>query len=238
VSASCFRKCSCSRTDPNSEVLKLVITRGRVTSRLTLSFLMFVLVTATTACSGSMTAPDQASNQPSLSEPSSAGSPASPLSAAPIGVASPGHASADYDLRNGSFTLTTVDGDISGSYTGHASVASSGSATASLDLDVTSGTNKFQGATGHLKGDGTGAFVGEGSFSVSLQGSITTSAVPVKFHVRGAVSGTSFASCAAEGISITLPGEGSYRKGGDANGKLSDIKALLTHLVVGNAGCS
>jgi cytoskeletal protein CcmA (bactofilin family) len=215
----------------------LVIIRGRASRRLALSFLTVVLVTATTACSGSMTAPDQASNQASLSEPASAGSPASPLSAAHIGVASPGHA-ADYDLRNGSFTLSTVDGDISGDYTGHASVSSSGSVTASLELDVTSGTNDFQGATGHLKGDGTGAFVGEGSFSVSVQGSITTSAVPVKFHVRGAVSGTSFASCAAEGISITLPGDGSYRKGGDSNGKLTGIKAVLTHLVAGNAGCS
>jgi hypothetical protein len=215
----------------------LVIIRGRVSRRLKLSFLMFVLVAATTACSGSMAAPDQASHQASLSESASVGLPASPLSAAHIGAA-PGGSTGDYDLRNGSFTLTTADGDISGDYTGHASVASSGSVTASLDLDVTSGTNKFQGATGHLKGDGTGAFVGEGSFSVSIQGSIVTTAIPVKFHVRGAVSGTSVASCAAEGISITLPGDGSYRKGGDSNGKLSDIKALLTHLVVGNAGCS
>lgn len=198
---------------------------------------MMVLVGATAACSGSMTAPDQTNNQASLSESASVSSPTSPLSAAHNGNPS-GNASSGYDLRNGSFTLTTVDGDISGSYSGHASVSSSGSANASLDLDVTSGTNKFQGATGRLQGDGTGAFVGEGSFSVSVKGSISTSAVPVKFHIQATVSGTSSASCAAEGISITLPGEGSYRKGGDSFGKLRGIKALLSHLVATNAGCS
>jgi len=197
---------------------------------------MLVLAGAAAACSGSMTAPDQASNQASLSESASTSSPTSPLSAAHIGTPS-GNAINDYELRGGSFTLTTIDGDISGTYSGRASVSSSGSANASLDLDVSSGTNKFQGATGRLQGDGTGAFVGEGSFAVSVRGSISTSAVPVKFHLRGTVSGTSSASCTAEGISITLPGEGSYRKGG-GSGKLTGIKALLTHLVVGNAGCS
>jgi len=81
-------------------------------------------------------------------------------------------ASSVVDLLDGSFTLTTSDGDIAGVYTGSSSVSPSGRTEASLDLQVTSGTNSFQGATGRLMGDGAGAFTGEGSFSLTLRGSI------------------------------------------------------------------
>ncbi len=204
---------------------------GRVSIRLTLSSLMIVLVAVTTACSGGVTAPDQTSPLSPLSKAASVGSLVNGLSEPHVAVVPLGRFVADYDLGNGSFTLTTVDGDISGGYTGHASVSSYGRTNASLALHVTSGTNVFQGATGSLTGDGAGAFVGEGSFSVSLRGSISTTADPVGFHIRGTASGTSSISCVAQAISVRLQGDGSF-------GKLSDVHAVLTHLVVGSAGCS
>jgi hypothetical protein len=134
------------------------------------------------------------------------------------------------DLLNGSFTLTTSNGDISGVYTGSSSVSPSGRTEASLDLQVTSGTNSFEGATGRLTGDGAGAFTGEGNFSLTLRGSISTVADPAGFRVRGKVSGTSSVSCVSQTTAVTLDGEG-------ALGKLGDVHAALTHLV-GGSGCS
>jgi hypothetical protein len=135
------------------------------------------------------------------------------------------------DLLNGSFTLTTADGEISGSYQGQASVSSSGRVTTSLDMNVTGGTQLFQGATGTITGDGTGAaFVGEGSFSIYLRGSVSTPGDSSGFRLRGKISGTSSLSCLNTIASVTLDGDGSF-------GKLGDGHATLTH-VVASLGCS
>ena len=136
-----------------------------------------------------------------------------------------------YDLRGGVFTLSTADGNISGSYQGQASISSSDRVTTSLDMIVTGGTNLFAGATGTITGDGTGAaFVGEGSFSISLRGSVSTTGDPSGFRVRGKISGTSSLSCANTVASATLDGDGSL-------GKLGDGHATFTH-VVGGLGCN
>jgi hypothetical protein len=192
--------------------------RGRMSMRLTFLYLLLLLATATTACSGTVTVPDQTSSL-------------APLTEVANDVTSQRRVDGSFDLVSGSFSMTTVDGDISGDYTGHGSVSSSGRTTASLDLRVTNGTNAFQGATGSLTGDGTGAFAGEGSFSISFKGSVSTAADPGGLRVRGTVDGTSFASCLAQGISVTLQGDGSF-------GKLGDVQAVLTHLAVSNGGCS
>jgi hypothetical protein len=133
-------------------------------------------------------------------------------------------------LTGGSFKLTVDGGTLEGVYTGQASVSSSGRATSSLDLQVTGGTYAFAGATGSLTGDGSGSFVGEGNFSFTLRGSVSTSADPLGFRVRGTVSGSSTLSCATPSVLVTLQGDGSFQK-------LGTIQAVMTHLV-GNAGCS
>lgn len=142
-----------------------------------------------------------------------------------------GDVAASLDLGSGSFTVITPNGDITGDYTGLASVSSSGRVTASLIMDVTGGTQDFEGATGSLAGDGTGAFVGEGSFSISFLGSISTTADPSAIRVHGKVSGTSSVSCSGGVISVALDGDGSF-------GKLGHVQAVLTHLLTNAAGCS
>jgi hypothetical protein len=134
-----------------------------------------------------------------------------------------------HDLRSGTFTLASVDGELSGTYTGQVSVSPSGHTSASVSLNVTSGTQLFQGATGSIAGSGTGAFAGAGTFSISFRGSVSTDADPSGFAVRGKISGTSAISCVNQEIAITLDGDGSL-------GKLGDAHAVLTH-VVANAGC-
>jgi len=180
------------------------LSRIKVSMRLTRSRAMVVFVTAAILGSSGVIAADR------------------PGPAAP--------ASTVVDLLDGSFTLTTSDGDIAGFYTGYSSVSPSGRTDASLDFQVTSGTNSFQGATGRLTGDGDGAFTGEGSFSLTFRGSISTAADPTGFRVRGKVSGTSSVSCVSQTTAIALDGDG-------ALGKLGDVHAALTHLV-GGSGCS
>ena len=79
-----------------------------------------------------------------------------------------------FDLGGGTFTFTTPDGDLSGTYAGHASSPLAGKPRTSLDLTVTGGTKSFRGAAGSLTGDGSGAFLGDGDFALALRGSIST----------------------------------------------------------------
>jgi hypothetical protein len=133
-------------------------------------------------------------------------------------------------LSNGSFTVTASDGSFSGVYTGIASVSLLGRSTASLDLEVTSGTGGFSGAQGSLSGAGTGVFSGEGSFSLGLDGFIATEA-DRRFHVKVDVTGTSsVSSCSSQGLSLTLQGDG-------VAAKIGSVQTLFRHLV-GNTGCS
>src|SRR5262249_46384636 len=120
---------------------------------------------------------------------------------------------------------------ISGQYVGQVSVSPSGhgSSDASLSLQVTAGTGAFQGATGNLTGDGTGAFVTQGAFALSLRGSIVTADNPKGLRVQGMISGTSSLSCVIPNIVGNLDADGSF-------GKLGDAHAVLTH-VIANAGC-
>lgn len=198
--------------------------------RRTFHYLVLVLVAATSACAGSVTSPDRTPSLAAVPTVASEGFPVNGSSGAAHTLVALAPAGSEYDLGNGSFTMTTLDGDISGDYTGHVSISSFGRVKVSLDMNVTGGTQGFLGATGSLAGDGTGAFVGEGSFSLSLRGSVSTAADPGGFKVRGTIAGTSRVSCSAPNISVTLTGEGSL-------GKPGDVHAVLTHLVVSNSGC-
>ena len=136
-----------------------------------------------------------------------------------------------FTLSNGSFTVTTApNGDsFSGVYTGLVSVSTTLRSTASLDLDVTSGTGGFLGAQGSLSGSGSGAFSGEGAFSLGLDGFIATAA-DRRFHVKVDVTGTSSVlSCSSQGLSLTLHGDG-------VAAKVGNVQTLFTHLV-GNTHC-
>ncbi len=198
--------------------------------RLMRSRTMVVLLTATIAGAGRVIAADQTGPPAPASRFTGVGSPVNGLSQPHFTLIQSGRSFTDVELFDGSFTLTTSDGDIAGVYTGHSSISPSGRSDASLDLQVTGGTNLFQGATGSLTGNGTGAFSGEGSFSLIFRGSISTAADPTRFRVRGKVSGTSSASCASQITAITLEGDGAF-------GMLGDVHAVLTHLV-GGSGCS
>jgi hypothetical protein len=135
-----------------------------------------------------------------------------------------------FTLSNGSFTVTASNGDFfGGAYTGLASVSPSGRTTATLDLDVTSGTGGFSGAQGRLSGVGTGAFNGEGTFSLGLDGFIVTAA-DRRFHVKADVAGTSSVSCSSQVLSLMLHGDG-------VAAKVGNVQTLFTHLV-GNTNCN
>ena len=202
--------------------------RVGIPARVSLVPVLIVLVLAASACNGGeVTAPGGSSSVAPMSAlpPASAAvdsSPAGRLSSRPLGQTT-------YALSNGSFTVTGSNGDsFGGVYTGRAAVSSSGRTTAALDLDVTSGTGAFSGAQGSLNGDGSGAFGGEGAFSLSLDGFISTAA-DNKFHLKAVVSGKSGASCGSQGLLLTLQGDG-------VAAKLGNVQTVLTHLV-GNAGC-
>jgi hypothetical protein len=122
--------------------------------------------------------------------------------------------SATFGLLDGSFTLSTGDGStLTGTYTGTASAPDSQSAL--LALSVTGGTGVFQGASGSLKGEGGGSFVGEGSFSLSLKGSVKTTQASGAIPIRGVLTGTSRASCSTDGlILLNLEATGSSPKHG------------------------
>jgi hypothetical protein len=141
-----------------------------------------------------------------------------------------GQTSSTFALSNGSFTVTAPNGDyFGGNYTGVATVSSSSPirATASLDLNVSTGTGAFAGAQGSVSGVGNGAFSGEGPFSLGLDGFISTTA-DRRFHVKVDVTGTSSASCTTP-IILTLNGTG-------VAAKVGNVQTAFAHQV-GNTGC-
>jgi hypothetical protein len=152
---------------------------------------------------------------------------ASPASAAMV-TSSP-RGTAQLALQDGQFSFTTPGGVVSGTYTGVASVSNQGRTSATLDLQVTGGTDSYAGATGTLAGDGTGGFVGEGSFTLSVRGSLATSSA-AGLKVKAAVAGTSALACSNGLILMTLTGDGITQKAGDTH-------ATLSHVVGTNAGC-
>jgi hypothetical protein len=135
-----------------------------------------------------------------------------------------------FGLEAGVFTLTFSEGQITGTYDGQAAVPSSGRANAVLDLEVTNGTGVFQGATGSLTGAGTGAFTGQGDFSLSLDGLVSTTAQPGGFSLRLKIRGSSVVAGVSQRIRPSLVGNGQAGRFGDLTGALSHD--------VGNAGCT
>ena len=126
-------------------------------------------------------------------------------------------------LSSGTFTVTTRQGTLTGTYTGEGN-GSAGTFTVAL----TGGTGRFAGASGTLTGDGEGGFTGEGGFALVLDGIITTAAGSRKLRIGS--KGTSTLSCINEVPILTLTGTAQVTGSGSSS-------ALLTHQV-GNLGCS
>jgi hypothetical protein len=80
---------------------------------------------------------------------------------------------AEFPLLNGTFALslrtdTGATGIVRGTYTGTATVGIPGAAKASLDMHITQTTGAGSLVTG-IRADGSGAFAGEGDFTLSLK---------------------------------------------------------------------
>ena len=119
-----------------------------------------------------------------------------------------------FDLSGGTFTLAAGGDQLRGTYTGRATLSLSRSATASLELRVMDGSGAFQDATGTLRGDGVGAFTGDGRFSLSIKGSLSTATKPGATNFQADIAGYAVAVCASGRVSITLQGTGSSNRFG------------------------
>jgi hypothetical protein len=133
-----------------------------------------------------------------------------------------------FGLIAGSFELVSPQGAaLSGTYSGHAqSIGRRESA--NITVTLTGGSGEFDGvAGGVLIGSGTGAFTGEGSFSLTLQGAIPgprgTKTMRVVLH------GTSTLACSAGTVIVLQQGAGSVAG-------LGRVSATSSHQLT-NAGC-
>jgi hypothetical protein len=137
----------------------------------------------------------------------------------------------NFDLVGGIFRVTTVNGDqLTGTYSGQATVSASRLATALLELRVVEGSGVFQGASGTLRGVGTGEFTGEGAFSLSLKGSLSLAAKPGASRFQTNIVGVASIACVSGQTYITLQSDATSNR----FGRVSEV---LSHQVA-NAGCS
>jgi hypothetical protein len=136
---------------------------------------------------------------------------------------------ATFPLLNGSLRAVLTEGSntvgtIGGAYSGSAANSSSGRETATLGVRVRQKTGVTSGVT-TVKADGSGAFTGEGEFTLSLS-LVTSEDRTITTKVRG----TSAISCTAEGrIRVTMRGTGSAPR-------LGNVSVELQH-EVGNTNC-
>jgi len=126
-------------------------------------------------------------------------------------------------LSSGTLTVTTRQGTLTGSYTGEGNGPAG-----TFSVAITGGTGAFAGASGTLTGDGQGGFIGEGGFSLVLDGVVTTAAGSRKMKII--VKGTSTLSCVNQVPLLTLTGSAQVSGSGSSS-------AVLTHQV-GNLSCS
>ena len=137
-----------------------------------------------------------------------------------------------FPLQNGSFTLSlrTVDGiagAIKGTYTGRVVASVPGNTTAALDVHISETSGVGSAVTG-LQAEGSGAFVGEGDFMLSLTlASSTSKAVDgLKANLRG----TSRLSCSASQLNLVT------QHGTQSTPKFVEITIDLQH-EVGSTHC-
>jgi hypothetical protein len=116
-----------------------------------------------------------------------------------------------FTLVNGTFTLTSEDSELTGTYGGVVTAPTEGQSKVEMSLVVTGGSDSFAGATGTLVGDGRGAILVDGRFVLSLSGLVETAEEPSGFKFHATVAGTATLpfACSANGRRISrLEGEG------------------------------
>jgi hypothetical protein len=137
-----------------------------------------------------------------------------------------------FPLLNGSFTLRLraaggSAGTIKGTYTGQAVASVPGNTNATLDLHISETSGVGSTITG-LQADGTGAFVGEGDFTLSL--ALASPATKSPDGSRATLRGTSRLSCSASHLIVVT------QHGTDSAPKFLEITIDLQH-EVGLTGC-
>ena len=125
-------------------------------------------------------------------------------------------------LVGGTFTITTRDGTLAGTYAGEGR-----NLAGAFNVAITGGTGVFAGSSGNMVGSGSGAFTGEGPFSLVFDGVVTTAAGARKLKIS--IRGTGTLSCINEVPTLTLTGAGNVTRFGPAI-------TTATHQI-GNAGC-
>lgn len=209
--------------------------RGWLPAPVALAITSLSLIATASCARTAPTGPDSVE----LTESPASIAPVAPIAVVPASASSPLRGArvtgvesvTSFDLTDGTFSLTTSDGyRLTGRYRGRAVVPASGKdPTASLDLHVETGSGALAGASGTLRGEGKGAFTGEGPFWLSLDGKLSMPAgAASRFHA--VVMGTSRVSCVNEHLVAVLPGSGSAARFGH-------VEQELQHQV-GNAGCS
>jgi hypothetical protein len=121
------------------------------------------------------------------------------LDSNPMALLTPARVVTTFPLLTGSFTLSLraadgIAGTVKGTYTGRAVAAVPGNTTAALDLHITETSGVGSAVTG-LQAEGSGAFVGEGDFTLSLK--LVSSTSKLVDRLKATIRGTSRVSCSA-----------------------------------------
>jgi hypothetical protein len=152
----------------------------------------------------------------------------------PMSLATPSRVVTTFPLLDGSFTLTVRAADgtvatIQGNYTGEAVASMPGNTTATLNVQIAETAKSGSAVTG-IRAEGSGAFIGEGDFTLSLTLTSPTTKSSDGSEVKVSVRGTSLITCSATSrILVTQRGSGSTPR-------LGDVAIDLQH-EVGNTGC-
>jgi hypothetical protein len=134
-----------------------------------------------------------------------------------------------FSLVQGTFTLTFADGTLTGTYHGLAALANTGQQSALIDLQITGGTGQFEGAIGSLEGTGTGHFIDEGEFALTLKGTALTDSRTTS--LRLAVRGAAGLSCLEDGVTHVA-----MQSAGKAP-RLGTVVAAFEHDLGSGGGC-
>ena len=135
-------------------------------------------------------------------------------------------------LLAGSVVIENAKGhQIAGTYSGTTVVATDGTKTSSLTLEVSDGSGPFRSASGTIAIQGVGAFADEGKFSLEGRGELTLAGgrqAAVVFNLRGVTMAT--CNISSQRIAITQTADGTMARAGR-------VTATLRH-EVGGTSCS
>src|SRR5712691_5185849 len=127
--------------------------RVTLDSRLAFAVVAIAYGSMVAGCNRNPAGPDPIGLPVSSSRTPPAGVPIVDVSVGAARSVTSSHSVTQFDLLAGVFKLTVAGSDqIAGTYTGQASISTSGQQTSALNFEIRGGTGAFQGATGHLKG--------------------------------------------------------------------------------------